>query len=86
MKLILFSVRDEKVEAFLPLIQARARGEATRMFVQACTTSDHQFAKAAGDYTLYELGVFDDVSGQVVSNSEPLRIMNGFEALEASKA
>ena len=87
MKLKLFAVRDEKVEAFLPMIQCRAVGEATRMFVQACATPDHQFAKAVGDFTLYEIGSFDDVSGEVVSlGTGPLRLMNGFEAVEFSKA
>lgn len=76
----LFAVRDEKVEAFMPVFSARARGEAIRSFSQAVGDANHQFSKSKGDYVLYEIGGYDDVAGMLVPQ-EPIRLMSGFEAV-----
>lgn len=74
-----FSVRDEKIEAFLPPFFARARGEAIRSFQQAVLETGHPFAKSREDFVLYELGTFDDVAGRFTS-VEPIRVVSAFEA------
>lgn len=74
-----FSVRDEKVEAFMPPFFARARGEAVRSFMQAVAENGHPFSKSREDFVLYEIGSFDDISGRFTS-VEPERVMSGFEA------
>lgn len=79
MNMFAFSVRDNAVEAFLPVFFARSKGEAVRSFVSACDTPDHQFAKNAGDFTLFGVGSFDDSSG-MLSPMEPSRIMSALEA------
>lgn len=79
MKLIACSVRDEKVEAFLPPFFVRTKGEAIRSFTQAVDSPEHAFAKNLPDFVLYEVGAFDDVSG-TFSFQEPLRLLSGFEA------
>lgn len=73
-----FSVHDKAVGAFLPVFFARSKGEAIRSFTSACAQSDHQFAKNAGDYTLYVLGEFDDANGALVG-TDPQRMLTALE-------
>nr|QJB19096.1 MAG: nonstructural protein [Microvirus sp.]QJB19319.1 MAG: nonstructural protein [Microvirus sp.] len=79
MKLLAFSVRDEKVEAFLPPFFCRSKGEAIRSFTQAVDNPEHAFARNLPDFVLFEVGAFDDVAG-TFSFQEPLRVLSGFEA------
>lgn len=61
----MFTVHDVKAEAFLLPFFARSRGEAVRMFETAVNTPDHQFARHASDFTLFEIGHFNDLTGEV---------------------
>nr|AVQ10268.1 DNA binding protein VP5 [Gokushovirinae environmental samples] len=79
MKLVCFSVRDEKIGAFLPPFTCRARGEALRSFTDAVNNPEHLFAKNLEDYVLYEVGFFEDVAG-MFAPKEPERLLSGFEA------
>jgi len=60
-----YSVLDEKTAAFLQPFLARTRGEAIRMFQNTVNNGrdDNMFTKHSGDYTLFELGEWDDVEG-----------------------
>lgn len=78
MQLFVFSVYDKAVSAFMPPFFARAKGEAIRMFTEACRDQGKPFGKNASDYTLYELGGFDDVSGVFVTN-DPQRVLSALE-------
>ena len=60
-----YSVHDSKAEAFLPPFTAPTAGVAIRMWEQACNDPEHTFNQHAGDYTLFEIGEFDQDSGQV---------------------
>jgi hypothetical protein len=79
MKLIACSVRDEKVEAFLPPFFVRSKGEAIRSFQSAVDNPEHAFSKNLSDFVLYEVGAFDDVAG-VFAFQEPVRLLSAFEA------
>lgn len=78
--MMLYAVHDKAVNAFLPPFAARARGEAMRSFVDACTDSRHTFNKHADDYVLYELGHFDENTGLLKPYDDPRRVMSGLEA------
>lgn len=60
MLLKIFTVYDSKTEAYLPPFFLRSTGEACRSFEEACNDPNHPFYKHSPDYTLFELGVFDD--------------------------
>lgn len=79
----IFAVHDKAVDAFLQPFFAPARGSAIRSFVDACTDSNHQFAKHLDDYVLYELGSFDDGNAQF-STHEPQRVMSGFDVISVT--
>lgn len=62
----MFSVYDQKAEAYLEPFTAQTSGVAIRMFEQAANDQNHNFGKFAGDYTLFEVGVFDQDAGKPV--------------------
>lgn len=73
-----YSVFDKAVGAFLPVFFVRSRGEALRSFSQAANDGQHQFAKNMGDYTLYEVGAFDDTTG-LLESKDPERVASALE-------
>lgn len=79
MKQLVFSVFDDAVKAFLPPFYAPTKGAAIRMFSDACTQSDSQFAKHAGDYALFALAEFDDSSGEFSPFAQPERVLNALQ-------
>nr|QJB19236.1 MAG: nonstructural protein [Microvirus sp.] len=60
MMLKLFCVFDSKVGSYLPPFSARTAGEAIRMFESSVKQEKSQMALFATDYSLFEVGSFDD--------------------------
>lgn len=65
MILKMFSVYDSKVEAYLTPHFMRSRGEAIRAYSQASNDPQTQFAKNPADFTFFEIGEYDDSTGNV---------------------
>lgn len=63
MKVNVYSVFDSKVEAYLLPFFMRADGEAVRAVLAASSDRQHQFYSHAADYTLFKIGVFEDIRG-----------------------
>lgn len=81
MKLLACAILDKQVMAFMPVFFVRAKGEAIRHFMDACADKNAPFAKHPGDYELFVLADYDDVSGQFSQDaSVPMRILSGVEA------
>lgn len=74
MKIKLFSVYDSKVEQFLQPLFARTTAEAMRMWKSACAQEDSNFYKYAGDYTLFEIGTFDDSTAELRALLTPVNL------------
>ena len=83
MKYVVCSVYDKAVGAFMPPFYVRSRGEAIRSFMDACADPKHQFVRNSGDYTLFQISVFDDASGAYEWANEPQRVMSALEAVTA---
>lgn len=60
MRVKIYSVYDCKAEAYLQPMFMQSNGVAVRSFTAAVSDSKHDFCKFAEDYTLFELGEFDD--------------------------
>lgn len=60
----LYSVHDSKAGMFSPPFVARSNGEACRM-VLLSAKPDTLLHKFPEDYSVYELGSFDEVSGAI---------------------
>jgi len=60
MLLKMFSIFDSKVGAYLPPLFFRSNGEAVRAFAAAVADGSTNFCKYPEDYTLFELGAWED--------------------------
>lgn len=58
-----YSVYDDKTEAYLQPFFMPTRGAAIRAITDALENPEHQFARHIEDYVLYELGSWDDQKG-----------------------
>lgn len=58
----IFTIYDSKAEAFISPFYERSTGLAIRAFEDACNTPEHQFNKYPEDYTLFELGEFNELT------------------------
>ncbi len=56
----IFSIFDQKAKAYLPPFVLPEVGMATRTFADCVNSEEHQFGRHPGDYTLMELGTWDD--------------------------
>lgn len=63
MKSLVFSVYDGKAEAYGGLIICPTVSFAIRMFKQTAETEGHDFCKFAADFTLFQVGTWDDSNG-----------------------
>lgn len=76
MKKKMFSVWDEKAGAFLQPFFALTKDMAMRGFAMALEQAGSEMCRFPGDFTLFELGEFDDSDGSVKS-SPPVSVVYG---------
>lgn len=76
MKLQMFSVFDVKAQTFFKPMLFVHKGEALRAFQDVVKDPKSMLGKYPEDYKLYVVGVFDDVSGEVVGNEIPEFVNN----------
>lgn len=81
MRLLTYSVYDSMVEAFMPPFYVRARGEAMRLFSDLANDVSSNVGKHPADFTLMQLGEFDDQSGSFVVVDSPVRVISGLECV-----
>lgn len=67
----IFSVYDSKAAAYLPPFFLPRTEQAERAFQQCAGDKKHQFGSFPEDYTLYEIGTFDDENA-ILSQSPPV--------------
>ncbi len=60
----IFSVYDLKAEAYLQPFFCPTKGLAIRSFTEIINDRNHNFSKYPEDYTLFELGTFDDAKAK----------------------
>lgn len=80
-----YAVRDVKADCYGALICCPTRGIAMRTFVEACRQPGSHMAQYREDFNLYELGIFDPVSGTLAGHPLPEYVMSAVEALDAVK-
>jgi len=60
MLLKVYSVYDSKVEAYLPPLYFKSKGEFLRSFAEAANDPKSNIGKYPADYTAFEIGEWDD--------------------------
>lgn len=74
MILKVFSVFDSKAKLFSHPFYCLNSGVAVRSFEQAVNDSNGDFGRWPSDYTLFELGEFDDDTGFISCHSTPVSL------------
>lgn len=72
-----FSIYDDKAEAFLPPFILPKEAQALRLFSDCVNSATHQFSQNPADYTLFRLGQFDDANGQFLLERAQHSLGNG---------
>lgn len=67
----IFGIYDSKAEAYLPPFNMKSKGEAVRAVSELANDPKHNFCKYASDFTLFELGSWDDATAKFDLLSTP---------------
>lgn len=86
MKLIMFTIYDEKAEQFLPPFVLPQTNMAKRTFADCVADPKHAFSRNPADYTLFEVGEFNADTGHVVGREAKTSLGNGVEYLKPISA
>ena len=60
-----FTVYDAKAECYMQPFTMRSRGEAVRAFEQSANDPQNNIGRFAEDFTLFEIGEYDDATGRM---------------------
>lgn len=82
----IYSVFDSAVGAYLPPQLMQSKGAAIRAVQDAVNDPQHQFARHASDYALFELGTWDDQDASYRLHKTPERIVGLHELLSQSQS
>lgn len=61
----IFTTYDSKAEAYLQPFFMKTRGEAIRGWQTVCNDPKTQFNQYPADFTLFEIGEYDETTGQI---------------------
>lgn len=63
----IYAIYDSKLEAYMQPFFMQSKGQAVRAFTDTVNDDKTQFWKHPEDFTLFELGEYDDSTGKVSS-------------------
>lgn len=75
----MYTVHDAKASYYSPPFFARTNMEAIRTFTQAVNDPQHEIGRNHADFTLFEVGEFDEQSGQITVLKAPAPLGNGVD-------
>lgn len=84
MKTKIYTLRDEVAQFYLPTFPMKTEGEAIRAMLTTAKNPETQFHSSPADFTLYEIGTFDDNSGQYEMYQDKKRL-GSIQDLQAVK-
>lgn len=76
-----YSLYDSKAEGFMPPFFQRTRGMAVRVMMNSLLESA-ELARYAADYTLFELGDFDEKTGAFKEERENLGQLTQYQEVK----
>lgn len=80
MILRIFTVYDSKAELYLPPFYEQTIGQAIRAFTDTSNNTEHPFCKHSPDFTLFEIGTFDNLTASVTTHNAMVSLINALEA------
>lgn len=79
--MLICSVRDSALDAFMQPFVAQSRGQAIRSFTDAVNDGSTPMNKHPSDYELFVIGTFDEDIGEVKGHT-PISLLRGVDAVE----
>lgn len=73
----IFTIHDAAANAYLPPFCLPEQGMAMRTFGDCINDPKHQFSLHPSDYTLFRIGYWDDISGEIKVELAKLSCGNG---------
>lgn len=86
MLLKIFSIRDDKAGYFNTPFFQRTTGEAERSLQQLVSDKNTLPGKYPEDYSLYEIGSYDDQTGLITAEDSPRHIVKAVQFAIAGEA
>jgi hypothetical protein len=74
MKQKVFTIFDSKAEIFNNPFLAKTKAEGIRMFSDVANDNKSMISRHPEDYTLFEIGEYDDATGQYVMLPTPVSL------------
>lgn len=85
MNILMFSVFDKQVKAYMAVFPARAVGEAMRMVSNSMKDGNSQLSRDPQDYSLYHMFNYDDVTGAISQDQDMPRLVVHLGELEKER-
>ena len=79
MQSMIFTIYDDKAEVYLPPFTFKTVGEALRAFADSANDVTHAFCKYPQDFTLFNVGGFDDANASFAILPTPVAIGKAIE-------
>lgn len=70
----MFTIYDSKAELYLAPFFMKTKGEALRAFTDTLSDPQSQIAKHPQDFTLFELGEYDDCHATIDMHQTPISL------------
>jgi len=78
-KLKVYSVYDSKMEAYMQPFFTHTKGAALRMWADTVADPKTQFSRHPADFTLFEIGDYDDSNGRLSSHEAKINLGTALE-------
>ncbi len=78
----IFSIYDSGASAYLPPFVLPAAGMAERSFSDCVNDKSHAFSRHPADYTLFQIGTWDEQTAEIAYTTVHKKLVNGLERSE----
>ena len=82
MKTKAFAVYDSKVKNYTKPLYQRNAAEAIRGFEEECNNPESKINKFPSDFTLFEIGEYDDETAVLTSEPAPISLGNALQYIK----
>lgn len=79
----LFAIYDTKAKTYTQILTERTSAVAERNFTNAVRNKDMDYNKHAEDFSLFELGSYDNDTGAIQPHKEPILVCKAFTLLNS---
>lgn len=80
-----FAVYDSKAEAYMQPFFMQSKGQAIRSWQDVVEDEKTQFAKHPGDFTLFEIGEYNEEKGLLIPHQQKINLGSALETRAASQ-